>query len=383
MKLEALKNEKTDVIFVETESALFYLVKKLETVTLFAFDTEFDRFRRTYGFNLLLLQIYDGEDCFLIDPLKIKNLTPLWHVFQNPAICKVAYSCGEDIQLLKHNGCYPKNIFDVQIASKLCDRSEHSLSKILKAEYDLELDKSKQNSDWSVRPIDQKQISYASNDVLHLLNLHSKFLAEAPQRGVEEMLAEENRLCEDIAEPDLSPRLPGEFSKYSEDKQHIVFELIKLRDNEAKKLNLPPFQIFSTSILHDILADRGTFLYSPFKKGFNRHIHSNEKFKQDFINTVKQLGKKRVFQIQEPSYRLSPKEIKELKLAKQEKKEAMSIIYNSILNELATQYGLNAATFILNGFHKALQTLPFAEINLKNYQHKVINAAKLKLNIEL
>ena len=105
MKEENIENNGIIIKLIDTETKLKELVEKLKTKTAFGFDTEFDRFCREYGFKLFLLQIFDGETCYLVDPLALKDLTTLWTVFEDPAICKVVYSSSEDIQLLKLNGC--------------------------------------------------------------------------------------------------------------------------------------------------------------------------------------------------------------------------------------------------------------------------------------
>ena len=114
MSREIVDNNGIGIQLINTDAGLANLCEKLKTKTAIGFDTEFDRFYREYGFKLFLLQIFDGDMCYLVDPLAFKDLTSLWAFFEDPSICKVVYSSSEDIQLLKINGCNIKNIYDLQ-----------------------------------------------------------------------------------------------------------------------------------------------------------------------------------------------------------------------------------------------------------------------------
>ena len=95
------QNHAPPIKYIDTPASFAAACTTLAQKDTFAFDTEFDRFYREYGFKLSLIQIFDGDEVFLIDPIALKNLAPLWILFEDPRICKVVYSCSEDIQLLK------------------------------------------------------------------------------------------------------------------------------------------------------------------------------------------------------------------------------------------------------------------------------------------
>lgn len=137
-------------------------------------DTEYDSFQRQYGFKLLLLQVYDGETTYLVDPLSIRDTGKLWRVFEQENICKILYAASEDIALMKQWGCKIKNVFDVQIAATLCNHEARNLRDLIEQECAVVLDKKEQKSDWSIRPLTAEQIEYAINDVIHLPYLKNK-----------------------------------------------------------------------------------------------------------------------------------------------------------------------------------------------------------------
>ena len=78
--LSNLRNGVTPIILIDSQDKLIAMCNKISIQKEIAFDTEFDRFRWEYRFKLMLLQIYDGESCFLIDPKLIECFKPLWSI---------------------------------------------------------------------------------------------------------------------------------------------------------------------------------------------------------------------------------------------------------------------------------------------------------------
>ena len=73
-----------------------------------------------YREQVCLIQISDGQNDYLIDPLAIKDLAPLGPIFADPAIEKVFHACEYDILCLKRDfGFQFANIFDTMIASRI------------------------------------------------------------------------------------------------------------------------------------------------------------------------------------------------------------------------------------------------------------------------
>ena len=380
MSEEIVDNNGINIILINTDAGLAKLCEKLKTKTAFGFDTEFDRFYREYGFKLFLLQIFDGDICYLVDPLAFKNLTSLWAVFEDAAICKVVYSSSEDIQLLKINGCNIKNIYDLQIAAKLCNNNANSFSDLVKAMFDIELDKSMQRSNWRPRPLNKAQQIYASNDVIWLLKLKDIFTKIALETGVTAMINEENLLCEEVVATmynvKLSAKQKAANSNYH---QSELLKLFHLRNKFAEQYNMPPFQVVTDDVLERIVEDKKTFLNDPFKKGYCSKLLNDEKSKQLFYeavtaidNSVENLPSKKVHEKngERVFFQAPPKEVVENNCKK-------------ISNELIGDYGESAAEYILRGFKKSLSSMPFSDIKLRNYQREIITETCKKLNIEL
>lgn len=138
-----------------------------------AVDTEFirtDTFFPIPG----LYQIGNGTDVYLVDPLAVDDWVPLQAVIEDPDCVKVMHSCSEDLEVFhSHLGLAPQSLFDSQLAHAFLT-TDYSLSYArLVAHYrGIELDKGETRSNWLQRPLTQRQIHYAAEDVRYLVNIY-------------------------------------------------------------------------------------------------------------------------------------------------------------------------------------------------------------------
>jgi ribonuclease D len=375
MSASAIKIE-----FIQTNEALQNTATYLSTKSSFAFDTEFDRFWREYGFKLLLIQIYDGEKCFLLDPISITNFKPLWDVFENENICKIAYACSEDIQLLKMNGCNTRNIFDVQIAAKLCNHPGNSFGDLVMDICKTTIDKSMQRSNWRTRPLSMQQQEYASNDVIWLPQLKAHFDNSIEKNEIAAILQAENKACENIPiavyEVKITPKQKARYNSYF---KNIILQLLVLRDKAAEEYNQPPFMIYSDAKLEEIVENPTEFLAAPFEKGFSSKFRFNKTYANQFVEIIKSIDTTKPFEAIKKERPVST----EKKNYYNPDKEAIENNYKKIHGLLTEKHGIIAGEFIIRGLKKALQAKPYHEISLKPYQLEKINEACKVLGVEL
>jgi ribonuclease D len=379
MDVTNIKNGEIEIVFVNTNEKLSLLCQSLQQKSEFAFDTEFDRFWREYGFKLFLLQIFDGEKCYLVDPLAFKNLQMLWLIFENPNICKVAYACTEDIQILKINNCNPVNIFDLQVAAKLCNHPANSFGDLVAASFNIAVDKSLQRSNWRTRPLNNAQQIYASNDVIFLLKLKNNFLAQAIEKNVLHMLHEENKYCEEVPVVEyivkLTSKQKATFSNY---KQQVLLNLFHIRNEIAALYNMPPANIVTDNTLENIVENKNLFIAQPFKNGFCNKLLDDEISKEKFFNAIESIDVN-IYITSEKKER-PPNNRRQFR---EDAKENVDINCRKLNEMVAKKYGDIAAEYILRGLKKSILTQPYEEIKLRNYQHKVIDETCLALNIIL
>jgi len=167
---------------IENSESLQALCQQYTQAEVLAIDTEFVRTRTLYP-RLGLLQVFDGKNLALVDPIAIDDLSPFWQLLTNEKIIKVLHACSEDLEVfLTSANCKPVNLIDSQIMMSFLG---HGLSMGYAAMVEhftgIEVDKSESRTDWTKRPLTQKQLSYASADVEHLFNLYPKLVAEIEQ----------------------------------------------------------------------------------------------------------------------------------------------------------------------------------------------------------
>ena len=245
-------------VIIQTEEEFEKAVKQISTLKAFAIDTEFDHNHYAYGFTLCLIQIATPETCFLIDPFTIPDLTPLWRVLEDESCEKVFHDCGEDLRLLHLHGCSPRNLFDTSIAAKLLNLEKIGLSSVLNELLGVESSKKKQQSNWLKRPLLPMQLEYAANDVIHLLALRNIFAERLQAQNRWEWFEQMMRFLEqkDYApKPKASFLSPKEQREFNPFQQYILNELYRFRDEQAKRINKPHYQVFSESIIYQVLQE--------------------------------------------------------------------------------------------------------------------------------
>jgi ribonuclease D len=141
--------------------------KRAATFDFITVDTEFLR-ESTYWPRLCLLQVATEDEAVLVDPLAAGlDLAPFFRVLENEKITKVFHAARQDIEIfVKATGRVPKNIFDTQVAASVCGFGDSvSYDNLVRAVVGVELDKSSRFTDWSHRPLTEKQKAYALADV--------------------------------------------------------------------------------------------------------------------------------------------------------------------------------------------------------------------------
>ena len=170
--------------YIQDDSTLRDFCQQLDCASFIAIDTEFVR-TRTLLPRLGLLQLCNGEHLALIDPIAIDDLTPFWQLLQNPDIKKVIHACSEDLEVFLTAGhVRPENLIDSQIMMAFLG---HGLSLGYAAMVEhflgITLDKSESRTDWTKRPLTEKQLTYASADVEYLVQLYPALEQAVEQKG--------------------------------------------------------------------------------------------------------------------------------------------------------------------------------------------------------
>jgi ribonuclease D len=186
---------KSTIEYIDNAVAFEEVVKILSKKSEICIDLEFDKNHFRYGFNICLMQIFDGDVCYLIDPLKGLNIDLIFPVLENPAIQLVCFAFNEDMRLLHHLGARPNNIVDLGVAMRLLNYETLSLNNsilaILGEDFPIDTKTSQQKSNWFQRPLTEQQHIYAAEDVFHLPALKKELIQKLDVSGRNGWFAEE------------------------------------------------------------------------------------------------------------------------------------------------------------------------------------------------
>ncbi len=162
-------------VLIENEQDLKLFYEANREVNWLAFDTEFVGEKRFYTL-LCLIQVATVNGYYLIDSLKVKDLTPFLQMVEDPNICKITHAGENDYRLLHTNfGTIPRHVFDTQVAAGFVGyKYPVSFSKLVEKEIGVFLRKGYTVSDWESRPFNAKQLKYALNDIIFLEELWQK-----------------------------------------------------------------------------------------------------------------------------------------------------------------------------------------------------------------
>lgn len=156
-------------------------------------DTEFLR-ETTYWPRLCLLQIATEDEAVLIDPLADGlSLQPFFALLDDRNLVKVFHAARQDIEIfVKLTGKVPVNIYDTQIAASVCGFGDSiSYDNLVRSIVNEELDKSSRFTDWSHRPLTDKQLRYALADVTHLRDIYKALREQVERTRRQDWVADE------------------------------------------------------------------------------------------------------------------------------------------------------------------------------------------------
>lgn len=253
----------TPMQIITTQAALESFCAAAARAPYVAVDTEFVR-ERTYWAQLCLLQMAlpgKGDDnAVVIDPIGGQlDLTPVWALMANPAVVKVFHAARQDIEIFWHDGgIIPNPIFDTQIAAMVCGYGEQvGYETLVRALAKVNLDKSSRFTDWSHRPLSDKQLSYALADVTHLRVIYEKLSAQLHEKNRTHWIAEEMAA---LTDPGVYHTEPAEAWRRLKPRSSsgkflaVLRELAEWREAEAQARNVPRGRMLKDDALLEVAA---------------------------------------------------------------------------------------------------------------------------------
>jgi ribonuclease D len=245
---------------ITTSEALADLCARLSKADFVCVDTEFMR-ENTYWPELCLIQIADSEEAAAIDPLaKGLDMTPLMDLLvDNEDVLKIFHAGGQDVEIIFNiTGKTPHPIFDTQIAMMAVSQSEQiGYSNLVESWLGLQIDKGARFTDWSRRPLTERQIEYAIGDVTHLAKIFPKLLNRLIKTGRGVWLNIEMEKLADPAGYKNDPDLSWHRIKAAGRNPAMLGRLKALahwRELEAQDKNIPRGRIARDETVADIAS---------------------------------------------------------------------------------------------------------------------------------
>jgi ribonuclease D len=238
---------------------LHRLIARLESegVVRCGLDTEADSLH-SYREKLCLVQLCCGDLLAVIDPLKIDETS--FGRFVDFLRDRELWFHGADFDmtlLLRTYGFLPERILDTQIASRLVGHDRFGLANLIEDYFGVTLSKSSQKADWGSRPLKEKMLRYAYDDVRYLMPLVDQLSTKLHDLGRWEWFEESCRFARNAVlsrkerPPDEVWRISG-WGKLERQGLAYLRELWHWRDRESEILDRPSFRVLSNQMLLEL-----------------------------------------------------------------------------------------------------------------------------------
>lgn len=226
-------------------------------------DTEFmgeGRYRPLLCLVQVVVLDEQGEsDVTVLDPLDGPGFdpAPLAEVLADPAVEIVFHAGRQDVAILRR--CWQTtitNIFDTQVAAGFAGlRAQLGYEPLLNEVLGVRLQKSASFTKWDARPLSEEQVSYAREDVLHILQVAEKLQERLVALDRLEWAVEECRFLESINDDrDLDvlleklPRAGG----LDPGVRAVARALLEWREDTARESDRPVSSVLQDAALVEI-----------------------------------------------------------------------------------------------------------------------------------
>ena len=220
------------------------LIRHISDSPWIALDTEFIA-EKKFQSQLCLVQVAAEDVIGIIDPQTVEGMIPFWEFLcDNDDREVLMHACRSEMEF-----CYratrrvPHRVFDVQLAAGLVSNDyPASFGTLLERYLHVSLPKAETRTDWARRPLTERQIDYALNDVRYLNPLTKKLKKQLVslkrtrwyQCEIRDTL---DRLVQDFDVPKW--RSLSGLNSLSRRELAIVRELCSWRDDQARQHNIP------------------------------------------------------------------------------------------------------------------------------------------------
>ena len=295
--------------YIKETNHLNELCSKLNKSEFLSIDTEFIR-EKTYWPKLCLIQVFNGEEKIIIDPLaKDIDLKSFFEILNNKEIVKIFHSGRQDIEIFYNlTKKIPQNIYDTQIAAMVCGFGdsigyENLVSQLLGKK----IDKTSRLTNWSNRPLSKKQINYAISDVTHLFEIYPIIRDKIISNKRENWLKEEIKILISKKTYELNPNDSWKRLKYrnlSKNSIGVLIELSKWREIKAQKKDVPRGNVIRDDAIYELCSAQTKNIEDLNNlRSFNRKGGLRKEFAEEILLAIekgKSIKKEKLPKIKPP-----------------------------------------------------------------------------------
>lgn len=226
-----------------------------------AVDTEFLR-ETTYWPKLCVVQLAGPDTAVVVDALAPGlDMQPFLDLMANEAVVKVFHAARQDIEIIFRMGDFvPHPVFDTQVAAMVCGYGDSiSYDQLVQRVTGESLDKSSRYTDWTRRPLSEKQMAYALSDVTHLRDVYHHLSKTLAAEGRTDWVAEEMEVLTSRDTYDVKPEQVWERLKMRVKKPIellILKELAAWREREARARDVPRSRVLKDDAIYEIAGDQ-------------------------------------------------------------------------------------------------------------------------------
>ena len=266
-----MNTPEADYIYIRDSAAVERLIQRIATAEGVAVDTEADSLHN-YFEKVCLVQLSFAGGHYLVDPLAELDLSGLLAVLAEKPL--ILHGGDYDLRMMRASmGFRPRReVFDTMIAAQLLGIEQIGLAALIERFFAVKIGKEGQKSDWSRRPLSEKQLRYAVNDTRFLERLAERLYGELSERRRVDWHKESCRAMvestgrDNSRDPEEAWRIKGA-GRLSRRQLAYLREIWRWRDQLARRANVPPFKVFGNEQIFEVLLWAESHPGMPLRDG--------------------------------------------------------------------------------------------------------------------
>ena len=243
------------------------------------FDTEFVS-ENCFRPLLCLIQVSTDKGYAIIDTIAIKDLSVFWNWLCDGNHITIVHAAREEFLFcFRDVAKRPSKLFDIQLAAGMigCEYPA-AYGNLVNRMIGVTVDKGETRTDWRQRPLTDRQLDYALEDVVHLWPVYNKLKKKLEKLNRVDWVRQEMDQWQSALEKTITHpqwrRVSG-IARLKPPQLAIVKELWIWRNQEAERKDRTPKRILADDLIVE-LARRGTSAPQQIKaiRGFGNRVQA-------------------------------------------------------------------------------------------------------------